>query len=71
MYMYLHVIQHAHLSLSSHTLCVCVCVPQILVNVALRLLLNLTFDPNLRLEIVKMGLLPKIVALLSKSCMMF
>ena len=40
---------------------------QILTNVTLRLLLNLTFDPNLRQEMVKAGLLPKFVALLSKS----
>ena len=39
---------------------------QILVNVSLRLLLNLSFDPALRQELVKVGLLPKLVAFLSK-----
>ena len=37
---------------------------QILVNVALRLLLNLSFDPSLRQEIVRGGFLPKLTALL-------
>ena len=37
---------------------------QILVNVTLRLLMNLSFDTTLREEIVNLGLLPKLVALL-------
>lgn len=40
---------------------------QILLYVSLRLLLNLSFDPVLRVEMVKAGLLPKLVALLSKK----
>ena len=65
---------HHSMTIGPPPVCVCVksiitytvCVLQILVNVTLRLLLNLTFDPNLRLEMVKVGLLPKLVALLSK-----
>ena len=40
------------------------CNEQILVNVTLRLLLNLSFDPGLRQEIVREGFLPKLTAFL-------
>ena len=33
-------------------------------NVSLRLLVNLSFDPGLREEMIKAGLLPKLVSLL-------
>ena len=39
---------------------------QILVNVTLRLLLNLSFDPGLRQEMIKVGFLPKLCSLLGK-----
>ena len=37
-----------------------------LTNVTIRLLLNLSFDGHLRAKMVKTGLLPKLVALISK-----
>lgn len=36
-------------------------------NVTLRLLLNLSFDPKLRQEMVKLGFLPIFSSMLSKS----
>ena len=37
-----------------------------LLNITLRLLLNLSFDKELRSKMVKVGLLPKLVGLLSR-----
>ena len=37
-----------------------------LLNITLRLLLNLSFDSDLRSKMIKFGLLPKLVNLLSK-----
>lgn len=39
---------------------------QDLLNIALRLLLNLSFDTDLRAKAVKAGLLPKLVQLVCK-----
>jgi len=38
-----------------------------LVNVTLRLLLNLSFDPKLRQEMVKLAMLPQLCDMMSKS----
>ena len=38
-----------------------------LLHISLRLLLNLSFDAELRNKMIKFGLLPKLVGLLSKS----
>jgi hypothetical protein len=38
-----------------------------LLNITLRLLLNLSFDSTIRSQIMKSGYLPKLVNLLSKS----
>ena len=35
-----------------------------LLNVTIRLLLNLSFDQNLRVKMIKVGLLPKLVTLI-------
>ena len=37
-----------------------------LLNIALRLLLNLSFDRDIRAQIVRIGLLPKLVDLIGK-----
>lgn len=41
-----------------------------LLNITLRLLLNLSFDNDQRSKMVKYGMLPKLVALLSKSLLL-
>lgn len=43
-------------------------VSQDLLNIALRLLLNLSFDTDLRAKAVKAGILPKLVQLVCKFC---
>ena len=40
-----------------------------LLNIALRLLLNLSFDKDMRSKMIMFGLLPKLVGLLSKFYM--
>lgn len=47
--------------------CLVPCDHDDLLNVTLRLLLNLSFDTGLRNKMVQVGLLPKLTALLSKS----
>ena len=42
------------------------CEQEDLLNITLRLLLNLSFDSQIRSQIVKSGLLPKLVYLLGK-----
>lgn len=42
------------------------CEHEDLLNITLRLLLNLSFDADLRSKMIKFGLLPKLVGLLSK-----
>jgi hypothetical protein len=42
------------------------CEQEDLLNITLRLLLNLSFDSTVRSQIIKAGLLPKLVLLLSK-----
>lgn len=42
------------------------CEQEDLLNITLRLLLNLSFDSQIRSQIVKSGLLPKLVTLLGK-----
>ena len=42
-----------------------------LLNITLRLLLNLSFDNDLRSKMIKFGLLPKLVNLLSKFSIFF
>ena len=37
-----------------------------LLNVTIRLLLNLSFDTNLRTKMIKVGLLPKLVTLIGE-----
>lgn len=38
-----------------------------LLNISLRLLLNLSFDRDIRAQIVRIGLLPKLVDLIGKN----
>lgn len=42
-----------------------------LLNITLRLVLNLSFDPDIRSKIIKYGLLPKLVNLLSEFLPVF
>ena len=42
------------------------CEHEDLLNITLRLLLNLSFDKELRSRMIKVGLLPKLVSLLSE-----
>jgi len=41
-----------------------------LLNITLRLLLNLSFDADMRSKMIKFGLLPKLVSLLSEMVFM-
>lgn len=43
------------------------CEHEDLLNITLRLLLNLSFDPGLRSKMIKMGMLPKFVGLLGMN----
>lgn len=42
-----------------------------LLNITLRLLLNLSFDRDIRSQIVRIGLLPKLVDLIGKKTKIF